>query len=107
MEEEKNINKTDACAGGECCKKKSGIDMRSGCCKSHGIVRVIFWIIIAIIIFCFGVQYGQMRSGFGDRYYNMMRGYGNDFNRYKMMKDYDKDYQKDLTPEVDTTAPLN
>ncbi|MEK7459873.1 MAG: hypothetical protein AAB636_02295 [Patescibacteria group bacterium] len=102
MEEEKNTNNTDACGG--CCKKKCGMGMWGGCCKSHSIVRVIFWIIIVIIIFCFGVQYGQMRSGykFGHPYYNMMRGYGDDFDRVKMMKDYNKN----VTPETGTTAPL-
>ena len=71
---------------------------KSQYCKSD------FWIIIVIIIFCFGVQYGQMRSGykFGHPYYNMMRGYGDDFDRVKMMKDYNKN----VTPETGTTAPL-
>jgi hypothetical protein len=66
-------------------------------------MRKLFWIVIVLIIFCSGVQIGEVKGELRAYHnsYKMMSGYGDDYGRYKMMKDW-SDAKTPLAPAVTT-----
>lgn len=106
--EEKNKN---VCGMDCACNSKAGYGCNS-CCDSgcghgcghgkHKFWRRIIWVVIALIIFCFGIEWGEMKTEARGAYYfnKMMGNYDNDFNRFEMMKNF----KQDIKPATETPS---
>ena len=80
MNMENNTCEGGKCNGGECGSCNHGCMMGHGCCgwnKRHMIKKIIM-IVLLIVVFCFGIQVGELKSAMRyDRGVRMM-GWGYD-----------------------------
>lgn len=92
--EEKNMNT---------CEQKCNMNMQGWCCGNsykRSLLRKFLLFLVVIMIFCVGVQFGELKGEMRSIYRHMYRqqtidNYGNYYNKYRMMDNYIRFENKD------------